>query len=406
MKLVMLIAALLCGAAQAAEADDAVSQARHFIKKGWHTDAVRDLESAIGTPSGRASFEVHSLLSQVYYSLRDAQKAQAFAERAIALGTDPAQVAEMERFAKFLKENFGLLHIESPYPGMHSALTVESAFPILDPDVAAFFESLRTEWREKTALPLSIGFPVGNYRVNGLLVEVKAGKESTLTMTMKSLGASGLSALQVSRVELSIGPGVITSSRTQNLRPSLDVQLSISQPIGAWIVGAQFDYSVRSFSVEGEGLVADPLSYTAGLRFGREFLIGGPLALRPSLGYRYGYIPGIALACESSDPLDPFKGPYTCRNPDKADGTPDLKVYAVARTHLPFMELSLDYRHAGRTTAVGLGVKLVGEFALGRISSEDSAIVHATGEEIAYATEDDRVTGASLRMLANFSFAF
>jgi len=406
MRFLILFIALWSGLAQATVADDAINQAKHFVKKGWYSDAVRELETAISDPSGRSSFEVHAMLSKVHYALGDAGKAKKFAERGIELGTDPALVAELKRFQRFISENFGTLHLLSPYPGMQSPLTVESAFPILDPEIASFYKAIQDRWANKTPLPLTIAFPVGSYQINGIAVEVKAGKESTLRMSMEALGASGLSALQVSRIEFSVGPGLLASTRASNLRPALDAQFSISQPVGPWIFGAQFDYSFRSFSVEGEGLVSDPFTYTAGLRFGREFLIGGPLAFRPSFGYRYGFVPGIPLACESSDPQDPFVGPYSCRDPSQSDGTPDVKVYAVGRAHLPFAELSLDYRHAGRTTAMGLGVKLIAEKITGRIDETAIATVAASGEKIKYVTDDTRFSGASIRMLVNFSFAF
>jgi hypothetical protein len=406
MRILFLLFAVWGGLAQATVAEDAISQAKHFVKNGWHSDAVRELEAATKDPTGRSSFEVHAMLSKVHYALGDARKAQQYATRAIELGTNPASIQELERFSRFLKENFGLLHLKPPYPGMKSTLIVESAFPILDPEIAQFYEAIRKQWTTKTALPLSIGFPVGTYNINGMTIEVKAGKEATLHMNMDTLGASGLSALQVSRIEFSLGPAMLASKRAANLRPSLDAQFSISQPIGPWILGAQFDYSFRSFSVEGEGIVADPFAYTAGLRFGREFLIGGPLAFRPSLGYRYGLLPGIPLACESSDPLDPFAGPYVCRSPENADGVPDVKVYAIGRVHLPFAELSVDYRHSGRTTAMGMGVKLILGQALGKIAQTATATVQASGEQIDYTTADNRFSGTNIRMLANFSFAF
>ena len=129
-------------------------------------------------------------------------------------------------------------------------------------------------------------------------------------------------------------------------------------------------------------------------------------SFRPSLGYRFGYLPGIALACESSDPLDPFTGPYTCRVPGDADGEPDLRVYAIARSHIPFAELALDYRRSGKTSAVGLGIKVIGEAVAGGIREQDKAIVEGSGEEVAYSTTATSFTAASIRMLANFSFAF
>jgi hypothetical protein len=117
-------------------------------------------------------------------------------------------------------------------------------------------------------------------------------------------------------------------------------------------------------------------------------------------------LPGIPLACESSDPLDPFAGPYVCRSPENADGVPDVKVYAIGRVHLPFAELSVDYRHSGRTTAMGMGVKLILGQALGKIAQTATATVQASGEQIDYTTADNRFSGTNIRMLANFSFAF
>jgi len=400
------LALLLCSTARASETEDALNQARHFMKKQWHADAIQELEAALSTPAGRSAFEVHALLAEAYFLQHDALNSKKHAVRALELNTEPSRKAEIRRFLDFLNSNFGVLSIVSPYPGMESAIVIEVAAPILDPRVAQYQKALSQKLASGTVLPTKLAFPAGRFTVNGKPVTVRSNEETSLQLSMKALGATGLSALQVSRVELAMGPAALFATRTNNLRPSFDTQLSISQPFDSWIVGVLFDYSLRSFNVEGEGLVVDPFSYSAGLRVGREFLLGGPLAVRPSVGYRFGFLPGVGLSCQSADAADPFMGPYQCKEPQALGMPPDLKVYAVGRTHFPFSELSIDYRHAGRTTALGLGVKVIGEYAIGKIESESTAVVKATGEEIAYSTQATSYAGASFRMLANVSFAF
>jgi hypothetical protein len=55
---------------------------------------------------------------------------------------------------------------------------------------------------------------------------------------------------------------------------------------------------------------------------------------------------------------------------------------------------------------MGLGVKLIVDQATGKIAQTATATVQASGEEIEYTTDDNRFSGTSVRMLANFSFAF
>ena len=406
MRLSPLLVFLLPCVSWASDPSHAINQAKHFVKKGWLDDAVRELEEAAQSEEGKTSFEVHAMLAQIHYQQADADRTLAAGRRALEVSTDPSTATETQRLVAFIESNFGTLNLVSPYPGMESRLEIESETPILDPELQRFTGSLKQRLSEKTALPLRVLFPAGRYSINGLEVEVRPNREAELVFTMTALGATGISALQVSRIELSTGTGMVASTRAPNLRPSLDVQFSISQPIGSWIIGTQLDYSLRTFSIEGEGLFQDPLAYTVGARFGREVLLGGPLSLRPSIGYRYGYLPGIELSCESSDPLDAFAGPYTCRNPDDADGDPDLRVYAIARTHLPFAELSLDYRQSGRSTAMGMGIKLIGEAVIGSIPEKDRATIKASDETVQYSATDTTIRGASVRMLANFSFAF
>ena len=88
----------------------------------------------------------------------------------------------------------------------------------------------------------------------------------------------------------------------------------------------------------------DPLAGDLGLRVGRELVLGGPLAVRPSLGVRYGTTPGIPLSC-----TDTADGAITC---SRAATDPVYAVYVPGRTVSPFAELVVEFREAGRSTAL------------------------------------------------------
>ncbi len=384
-----------------AAVDHHISQAELFLKKDWYTDARRELEAAIALEEGRSSFTAYWLLAQVCYELLDAEAAGRYARTAAGLATDPAQGAAATELSEALDRAFGILVVDGPYAGMASLLQLERTSTLLDPELKKFVDRVALAWRKRNALPVRIALPAGDYLVNGHPISVHAGRDARLVLPMNALGSRGFAALQVSRLEVSTGTGLFLSNRVENLRPGLDLQLAVTQPIKGWLVGAIVDYSVRSYVVEGIGPRVNPSAFTVGARVGRELMIGGPLAFRPSIGYRYGYVPGIAFDCFEAG------GTYTCADPRETGRQEvDAQVYAVGRAHIPFVELAVDWRRAGRTTATGLGVKVAVEEALGTVPTPATATVLSDGAEIRYETADPRWSATGFRMLANFSFAF
>ena len=165
------------------------------------------------------------------------------------------------------------------------------------------------------------------------------------------------------------------------------------------LAGVVVDYSVRSYPVEGFGQVRHPAAWTLGARLGKELMVSGPLALRPMLGYRYGYLPGIPFECLEGATVN-------CTPPGTLAQEPDVLVYAVGRAHIPFVELSVDWRRAGRTTATGLGVRLVVDHAFGVVKSPTTAEIKGSEGTIEYTTNEPRWSTTGFRMMANFSHAF
>ena len=129
-----------------------------------------------------------------------------------------------------------------------------------------------------------------------------------------------------------------------------------------------------------------------GLEVGRT----APLVLRPSIGYRFGYLPGIALNCvaDGSD--------YTC----DADGPAELMVYGVGRVHSPMFEMSVDYLNRSRTTPVGIGVKAVVEQALGTLPKEAEATFDEGVVSYTVVQSGRFWTATGFRILLNVSVSF
>ncbi len=395
---------VLAGTAQV-DVEKHVGQASLYAKKGWHEEAMEELEEALHTDAGRASYELHALAARVSYALWDAESAIRYADHAANLTPDAAQAASMRQFHAYLDRTFGILLVLGPYDAMTTGLEVERASPLLDPKLKEWNASLADHLRKRQVLPMRISLPGGVYRVNGLEVAVEAGEVAQLQLPMGALNARGLAALQVSRMEVATGVGVIFSERLTNLRPSLDTQVGVLQPVGKFLLGAQTTWSARSFTVLGDRPVRNPYAYTLGVSLGRELLLGGPLVIRPALGFRYGFLPGVALACSQILGVEPES--YSCEDPNQEkDWEPELYVYAISRVQLPFAELSLETRRARATSAVGLGMKVVVEPLWGRLPSPAQANVGVDKSPVDYVTLEEPFRGTSIRILAHTAIAF
>ena len=370
-----------------------INQAKLFIKKGWTADALRELEAAQeADPEG---FEAFWLAAQLHYDLMDARAAWEAAEQAAENG-EGDEKSSAAQLRDFLKSTYGELTIEGPYEAAASILQLEPTGPILDPELKRWIDKIALELRARTLLPITVTVPAGDYTVNGQSVTVVASKERDVTLSNDDLGAKGLAKLLVPRIEIGTGVGVLFSDRVSNLQPSIETQLGFTQPFGRLIFGAMVDYSVRSYQIDG-GTASNPRAAGAGLRFGTELMVGGPLAFRPSIGYRFALVPGVAMACAAPE-LD---GAYTCGPP--GDGDADATIYAVGRAHIPFGEVAVDWRRAGRTTATGFGVRAAVEQAIGTIPESSEASIIDSDDTITFTATDTGWTATGVRLLAELS---
>ncbi|MCB9778158.1 MAG: hypothetical protein H6742_06315 [Alphaproteobacteria bacterium] len=380
---------------------DRLAQARLFARKGWYEDARAELDMALASATGDRSFDVHWLAAEVAWAMLDPLRAGEHAARAAELATDPRQQAAAQALADSYALGFGGVDLQPPHPGMVSRLQLEPASPQLDPELARYVDKLTLALRARTALPTRVGLPVGAYRINGQDVVVKAGQVETLPLPMRSLGARGLAALQVTRLELGVGVGVLAGAATDEIRPSPLAHLSLVQPVGPLLVGVMADGSLASWisrTGQANGPVATGL---VGLRLGYEIPLGGPLAVRPAAVYRVGWQPGLPLACDAQGDS------YVCQDASDPAAQQDRAalVYATGAAHRPGAELALDWREAGRTTALGLGVRVLVDHAIGQRPETGTARL-SDGSEITWTTADTRWQATGLQLLAATSIAF
>ncbi len=385
---------------QANSPSHAVDEARLFIRKGWYEDAHAALLRAVATPDGSQSFEVHWLLSQVSYELLLVGPAQEHAREAAGLAPEPDQAASCWQLVDFYETTFGSVEVIGPQAGMKSRLQLELQTTLFDPELARFVKRKTLDLTDSVQLPRTIWIPAGDYLVNGHAVTIQAGRQVTLQLPLSALGAKGMAALQVPRLELSGGFGVLFGPRTQNLHPSIETQLSVTQPLGRLLVGVTVDKSFRSFDVEGYDPSGSPGAFSGGLRLGTELLVGGPLAFRPFLGYRHGLLPGIEFDCSGS--LDGL----ACA-PEMDDSGVTDHFYATSRVHVGCAELAVDYREGGRTNALGIGVRASVDQLFGTIP-ESSNGVYTELEEASpmeIQLQDGSFYATGIRLLVNLSIA-
>lgn len=381
-----------------------VAQARQFMKNQWVKDAAREIEAALALPDGPGSFDVNWLGAQIYYELVDIDRALPLARRAAALAPGDGARADAENFSTFLRDTFGWVRVSAPHDDLVSRLQIECTSMVLDPDLKRLINKVSLQVRERTVLPTRIALPAGEYLVNGESVTVTPGQTGEVRLGLDQIGSRGLAALQVTRLEISSGLGVLFGDRVANLHPAAVFELSLTQPVGPLLVGVVGDYDLRGYSAGNGRDGENPLAWSAGVRVGHELVLGGPLGLRPSAGLRYGMVPGIGFGCADGGGGD--SGDIACV--PLSDEVAELEIYAVGRAWTPFAELSLEYREAGRTTALGAGVKAVIDHSFGSVASPGEAALFddSDGATQTFTAEPAVWSATGIRLLANLSIAF
>lgn len=384
-------------AAPAPEAGDPahhIRQAKLFLKRGYLNDAADELALARKSTAGQAMYEVWWLSSQVAWDRAQGVKAREFAAQARSRAVTAEEQQQSQGWIDQFDANMGFVEVDGPQEGLKTRLQLERSGLLFDPGQKKYLDRVALNWRERTDLPLKAALPVGDYLINGEAVKVEAGATAALRLPFAAIGNKGLAALQVTRFEVAGGVS-LPMGALSGLRPAPTTQVALTVPVGQVLLGGMVDLAPQWASLGNERLRA-PGGWSGGARVGTELFTRLPLSIRPSAVLRVGQLPAIPLACAEAG------GAWSCALGEAGPG--ELPVLARGRAWMPGGELVVEYREAGRTTALGAGVKLEVDAVLGQLPSEGEA--ETAGAPLSWTLADTAVRGANARILANVSLAF
>jgi hypothetical protein len=392
-----LCAAAAASAAPEVEAGDPahhLRQAKLFFKKGWMADAADELALARKSTAGQAMYEVWWMSSQVAYERANGVKAREFAAQARTRAVTAEEQQQSQGWIDQFDANMGFVEVDGPQEGLKTRLQLERSGLLFDPGQKRYLDRLALDWRERSDLPLKAALPTGEYLINGQAVSVKAGQTVGLRLPFSAIGNKGMAALQVTRFEVA-GGVTLPMGGLSSLRPAPTTQLAVTVPVKQVLVGAMVDLAPQWASLGNDRLRA-PGGWSGAARVGTELFTSLPLSIRPSAVLRVGQLPAVPMACVAAGE------DWSCAVGEAGPG--ELPVLARGTAWMPGGELVVEYREAGRTTALGAGIKVEVNAILGELPGSGEA--QTSGEPLCCNLSDAAVRGASARVLANLSLAF
>lgn len=386
-----LVAALALTAASAQDPRGHVDQARFFVRRGWFDDARTELERAVATEDGALDGSAWYLLSEVRYRLGDIEGAALAADRAHSNAKSDEELELAAGFASWLRANFGTAELTARFDGVRSTLEIELQTLILDPDLKHYLNDLGARFEVARGLPVRFGLPAGTYRINGRELAVAPGAEVRVRVPVRGAPPE---PLQVTEVEASFGVHAWFGGVAREMLPSPQLRVGVTQPIGAGVLGLAADWTPGPYLTPAGGGVAVGGGALA-LRGGVEAARIRDAALRAELSLRAGRVGGLALPC-ARDGQD-----WTC---GRASGG-DRWVVPGALVLLPGVELSAVAVDRRRTTALGWGVRVIGEAGPGRRPATAGGRMGDEGAQTIVADEDRAIVLAGVRVLGTVVWA-
>lgn len=344
--MISLAVLLLAPPVLAAEPDSAhhLAQARLFARRGWTEDAWLELEAALATASGAQSPEAHALAAELAWRRRDALRAAAHHERVAELTGNAEEREAAAAAAESLRRRFGGLVLRAPRDGMATRVQLDGGPRLIDNRVRAYVHDLTLQLRNREPLPREVALPVGVWLVNGTEVEVVAGEATVLTLPMDAIGRRGMASLQVLRLEATAGLELTGGATATALLPSPTVELGLTMPVSDWLVGVTATSTIQGVRGDDDMNRRGPAAVAVGVRGGAELQTASPLAVRPAATLRARRQPGLRPPCDGAGCVSELQ-----------------QIWQVG----PGVEIALDYREAGRTTAFGSGVRFAADVPIG-----------------------------------------
>ena len=157
-------------------------QARHFKRKGWLDDAVKEIAMARSTPEGRQDPRVYALAAQLARETDDIVGARCLAKAVIELRRSGESTEQARALLRELDRTFGYLTIYTSGDATTATFQVTPPKLFATAELKAFAERMVTELARRHPLPVSVALPAGQYTINGQSISVLPGQAQDLTL--------------------------------------------------------------------------------------------------------------------------------------------------------------------------------------------------------------------------------
>lgn len=157
-------------------------QAKHFEKKGWLDDAVREIAMARSTTDGRRDPEVFARAAHLARSQDNIVGARCLASATLDLQASGTATEQARRLLAELDRSFGYVVIETSGDATSAAVQLGLPKVFGTAELKAYAERKAKELARRQALPIEIALPAGAYTVSNQSVTVLSGQSQSLTL--------------------------------------------------------------------------------------------------------------------------------------------------------------------------------------------------------------------------------
>lgn len=333
-------------------------QARHFEKKGWVEDALREASMALSTPEGRDSPEAYALGARLARSRDNIVGARCLAAHAVKLQKSGVDTEQARALMLELDRSFGYLVVNTSGDATSAALRLQLPRVFASAELKAYAERTAQALSKRQPLPVHIALPTGTYLVSGQAVTVLAGQTQEVNLhpkdtrpalaspVMRLHGGAALQPTQAHTAPKVMGAGSVSASWP--VWRSTSAALHTGMRLGG-LAPARSAGGTRLPAGGELGLQVSAYSFLA---------IGMDLRVEATVGL--ASLSGIGWSC----PLDrPSCTPrYTGAAPADTLYLRDLGVQARVTA-------GIDFRGIGRADDLGIGFDLTGARTSGTLPS-------------------------------------
>lgn len=280
------------------DAETHLRQARHFEKKGWLEDAVREVAMARSTESGSRDPEVFALAARLARSRDDIVGARCMAEATLALQRSGRATEAARALLTELDRSFGYLTIDTSGDAATASLRVQPPKLFATAALKSYADRQVQALRSSQVLPIEVALPAGAYVVNGESITVLPGRHQDLTLHPRRTRPGWASP--IARVAV----GATLRGDQPHTPPPLggSVDLTTTWPVvrgrtGALHAGARAGATRRTTLASGTEV---PAGGDLGLQLAGSWVSTIGVELRADASVGWASLSGVGVSC----PLD------------------------------------------------------------------------------------------------------